>query len=50
MYVQRAQRVPKEVNPKRSTPRHATIRMSKIKERLIRVAKERNYLHIREHQ
>ena len=30
--VQKAQRVPKKLNPKRTTPRHITIQMPKIKD------------------
>ena len=34
LQVQEAQRVPKEMNPKRSTPRYIIIRITRIKERI----------------
>ena len=42
--VQEAWRVPNKVNPKRSTPKHTIIKMSKIKdkERLLKAARETN--------
>ena len=41
--VQEAQRVPNRINPKRSTPRHIVIRMTKIKhkERFLKAAREK---------
>ena len=43
MQVQEAQRVPRKVDPKRSTPRLIIIKMSKIKdkERILKAARER---------
>ena len=40
--VQKAQRVPKKLNPKRTTPRHITIKMTKFKdkERILKAARE----------
>ena len=40
---QEAQRVPNKMDPKRSTPRHIIIKMSKIKdkERTVKAARER---------
>ena len=39
--VQKAQKVPKKMNPKRTTPRHTVIKMAKIKdkERLLKSSK-----------
>ena len=41
--VQKAQRVPKKLNPKRTTPRHITIKMTKFKdkERILKAAREK---------
>ena len=39
--IQKAKRVPNNMNPKRSTPRHITIKMSKVKERILRAAGEK---------
>ena len=41
--VQEAQRAPNKINPKRPTPRHIIIKMSKIKdkERILKAARER---------
>ena len=41
--VQEAQRVPKKLDPKRNTPRHIIIKLSKIKdnERILKVAREK---------
>ena len=40
--VQEAQRVPKKLDPRRNTPRHIIIKLSKIKdeERLLKAARE----------
>ena len=40
--VQEAQRVPYRINPRRNTPRHISIKLSKIKykEKLLKAAKE----------
>uniref|UniRef100_A0A9L0T2S7 L1 transposable element RRM domain-containing protein n=1 Tax=Equus caballus TaxID=9796 RepID=A0A9L0T2S7_HORSE len=39
--VQEAQRDPNKRSPKRSTPRHIIIKMSKIKEKILKAARER---------
>ena len=41
--VQEAQKVPNRINPKRSTPRHIVIKMTKIKDesRILKIAKEK---------
>ena len=41
--VQRAQRVPNKLNPKRSTPRHIIIKRLKVKdkERILKAAREK---------
>ena len=41
--VQEAQRVPKKLDPKRNTPRHIIIKLSKIKdkERILKAAREK---------
>ena len=41
--VQEAQRVPKKLNPRRNTPRHIIIKLSKIKdkERILKAAREK---------
>ena len=43
MQVQEAQRVPKKLDPKRSTPRHIIIKMPKVKdkERILKAAREK---------
>ena len=42
MQVQEAQRVPKKLDPRRNTPRHIIIKLSKIKdkERILKAARE----------
>ena len=47
--VQEAQRVPKKLDPRRSTPRHIIIRLPKMKdkERLLKAAREKE-LHTKE--
>lgn len=42
--VQIAERAPNKMNPKRSTPRHIIIKMSKIKERILKVEEKSNEL------
>ena len=44
--VQEAQRVPKKLDPKRNTPRHIIIKLSKIidKEKILKAAEERREL------
>ena len=41
--VQEAQRVPNKLDPKRTTPRHITIKMPKVKdkERILKVTREK---------
>ena len=42
--VQEAQRVPYRINPRRNTPRHILIKLSKIKykEKILKAARENN--------
>ena len=44
--VQKAQRVPKKLGPRRNTPRHIKIALPKIKdkERILKATRERSYL------
>ena len=44
--VQKVQRVPYRINPRRNTPRHILIKLSKIKykEKLLKAAKEKQQL------
>ena len=44
--VQEAQRVPYRINPKRNTPRHILIKLTKIKhkERLLKAVRETPYV------
>ena len=48
--VQKAQRVPKKLDPKRNTPRHIIIKLSKIidKEKILKAAEERRELPTKE--
>ena len=48
--VQEAQRVPKKLDPKRNTPRHIIIKLSKIidKEKILKAAEERRELPTKE--
>ena len=39
--VQEAQRVPNKMNPNRPTPRHIIIKMTKVKERILKAAREK---------
>ena len=43
--VQEAQRVPYRINPRRNTPRHILIKLTKIKhkERIVKAAKKRQH-------
>ena len=43
MHVQKAQRVPIKLDPKRTTPRHIIIRMPKVKdkERILKASREK---------
>ena len=44
--VQEAQRVPYRINPKRNTPRHIVVKMTKIKdkERILKAAREKQQI------
>ena len=44
--VQKAQRVPNKMNPKRPTPSHIILKMPKVKykERLLKAARERQFI------
>ena len=48
--VQEAQRVPKELDPRRNTPRHIIITLPKIKEkkRILKAAREKERVTIKE--
>ena len=50
--VLEAQRVPKKLDPKKATPRHIVIKISKFKdkERILKVAREENYLQRSSHE
>ena len=39
--IQEAQRVPNKLNPNRPTPRHIILKMAKVKERVIKAAREK---------
>ena len=39
--VQEAQRVPNKINPNRPTPRHIIIKMAKVKEKILKTAREK---------
>ena len=41
--VQKAQRVQHRINPKRNTPRHTVIKTAKIKDRLLKAAREKQH-------
>ena len=45
-HVQGAQRVPGRINPRRNTPRHIVIKMTKIKdkEKLLKAAREKRQI------
>ena len=38
--IQEAQRAPNELNPNRSIPRHIKIKIAKVKERILKAARE----------
>ena len=38
--IQEAQRAPNKLNPNRPTPRHIIIKMAKVKERILKAARE----------
>ena len=48
--VQQVQRVPYRINPRRNTPRHILIKLTKMKhkERILKAARENNKWHTRE--
>ena len=46
--AQKAQRVPKKLDPRRNTPRHIIITLPKIKERLLKTARETETLPTKE--
>ena len=50
--IQEAQRVPYKINPRRNTPRHILIKLTKIKdkEKILKAARKRNKSHTREPQ
>ena len=50
--VQEGQRVPYRINPRRNTPRHILIKLTKTKhkERILKSAKEKQQVNIRETQ
>ena len=39
--IQEAQRAPNKLNPNRPTPRHIIIKMAKVKERILKAAREK---------
>ena len=39
--VQKSQRVPNRINPKRTIPTHTVIKMAKVKERIINASREK---------
>ena len=39
--IQETQRVPNKLNPNRPTPRHIIIKMAKVKDRIIKAAREK---------
>ena len=39
--IQEAQRAPNKLNPNRPTPRHIIIKMEKVKERILKAAREK---------
>ena len=39
--IQEAQRAPNKLNPNRTTPRHVIIKMAKVKERILKAAREK---------
>ena len=46
--VQEAQRVSYRINPRRNTLRHILIKLTKIKQRILRAARESKNLHTKE--
>ena len=39
--IQEAQKAPNKLNPNRTTPRHIIIKMAKVKERMLKAAREK---------
>ena len=50
MIAQEAQRVPNKLDLKRNTPSHIIIKMAKVKERLLKAAREESYLQSNSHK
>ena len=46
MQAQEAQRVPNKVDAKKATPRHILIKMPKVKERILKAAREKQCPHL----
>ena len=48
--VQEAQRVPYRINPRKNTPRHILIKLTKIKfkEKILKAAREKQKIHTKE--
>ena len=42
--IQEAQQVPYKVNPRRNTPRHILIKLTKIKEKILKAAREKKQI------
>ena len=42
--VQETQRVPKRINPRQNTPRHTLIKLTKIKEQILKAAREKQQI------
>ena len=41
-------RVPNRINPKGTTPRYIVIKMAEVKKRILKAAKDKQQLHIRD--
>ena len=39
--IQEAQRVPGRINPRRNTPRHIVIKLTKIKDKILKATREK---------
>ena len=42
--IQEAQRVPYKINPRRNTPRHILIKLTKIKDKILKAAREKKQI------
>ena len=42
--IQEAQRVPYKINPRKNTPRHILIKLTKIKEKILKAAREKKQI------